>query len=183
MFKKLLLCSLLGLSIQAASAAPGGWYDLSLTWRDGSFSGRILYDAASPFQVSQVDGTLIDAAQTTAVKHVWNLTTATPVAEMPLTFTNWDGGGDPLDYDAAFSLVLEDRGAFLAVADPGPAWGLYDWSSADFLLQVSDSPLTAWRIAPSAQEVPEPYALSLLGVGLLGMGLSRRRRMAYQSKQ
>jgi hypothetical protein len=176
MFKKLLSCALAGLSIQAASAAPSGWYDLSLDWRDGSFTGRILYDAASPYQVAQVNGVLASPAQTTAIGHVWNATTGTPVNEMPLTFTNWSGLGDPLDYNAAFSLVLTDMGTALAVADPGPAWGLYDWSNPDFALQVSDSPLTGWRIALAAQEVPEPAAPVLLAAGLFGMACVRRRR-------
>lgn len=170
----------LGLFAQAASAAPMGWYDLGLTWRDGSFAGKILYDGSSPYQVLQVQGTLTDLAQTTAISDVWNASNGIPVSDFPLTFTNWDGVSDPLNYNAAFSLVLSDLGNALAVANPGQSWGLYDWSNPDLAGLLSDSPLLSWSIAPSAAAVPEPAPLALMALGVVAFGLARRRKPAQR---
>jgi len=71
MKKKILLASaLLGLLLQSAGASPIGWYSLSETWRDGSFTGRFYYDGTTD-PVKQITGTLTDIAQATAITTVW----------------------------------------------------------------------------------------------------------------
>jgi hypothetical protein len=176
MFKKMaLLGALCGLWIQGASAAPLGWYELDLTWRDGSFSGQMFYDEASPYRVLQVNGTLTDLAQTTQITDVWNVSHGTP-ADPWVSFTNAHGS-DPDDYDAAFYLHLRDLGATLAV-DTAMDNSLYDWSH-DFAYylpgQLDQSPLLSWTITPAASDVPEPASIGLLVAGLAAAAAGRRK--------
>lgn len=168
---------MLGLCSQAATAAPVGWYELDATWRDGQFSGRFYYDGASPYRITEVDGTLVDIAQTTAIDRVWNLDNAQPEAWIYLSNTNpADLGG----HDAGFYLYLLDLGSTLGL-DTSVSNGLYDWSS-DFAFynpgQLDDSPLLSYRIAEAGvADVPLPGTALLCLAGGLAM-LPRRRRQA-----
>jgi hypothetical protein len=179
MFKKLaLFCALAGMWIHTAAAAPIGWYQLDLGWRDGTFSGQMFYDGSSPYRVLDIKGTLIDTAQTTSITHVWNLSHAEP-GQPWINFTNAQGS-DPDDYDAAFYLHLLDLGSSLAV-DTTMDNSLYDWSQ-DFAYyfpeQLDQSPLISWSIAPVANDVPEPGSIGLLAAGLVAAAAARRRRQA-----
>jgi ABC-type uncharacterized transport system YnjBCD permease subunit len=179
MLKKFLAASvLLAMTAPAAMAAPASWYDVDLTWRDGAFTGRMLYDGSTPSQVLQVDGTLTTTAQTTSVTDVWQISQSVAVSdEFPLSFTNWNDPADPLNYNAAFYLVLADLGTSLGlVVTPGSALGLYDWSN-DALFDenhLSNSPLLSWSISPVAA-VPEPTTWMTMLAGLAGLGMLRRR--------
>jgi hypothetical protein len=185
MWKKLTVaCALSGLCA-GVMAAPTGWYELGLTWRDGVFTGKIYYDAASPYQVTQVQGTLQDSAQQTAIGDVWNVSNAAPVGEdFPLNFSNWSDPADPLNYNASFYLALQDLGGSLGVLNlPGTALGLYDWSNPDLFTEeaLSNSPLLTWRIA-AVNPVPEPAGAALLAAGAVGLGLARRRKRAPHAR-
>jgi hypothetical protein len=168
-----ILCVLCGLAAQPAVAAPMGWYQMDLAWRDGSFSGRIFHDSASPYGITQVQGTLTDLAQVTAITDVWNASHAEPA---PWVFLDNAAGGDIDNYNAGFYLNLVDLGAGLGL-DINLDNGLYDWSN-DFAWYTPDqleaSPLLSWSIAPAAQ-VPVPGTLALLGLGLIGAAAARRR--------
>lgn len=183
MLKKMLAMAVCaGLTAQAAVAAPMGWYDLELNWRDGAFAGQIRYDGSSPYRVLKVNGTLTTTAQTTAIADVWNVSTATPVsADTPLNFTNWADPADALNYNAAFYLELADLGSTLGVlAAPGSAYGLYDWSS-DALFDedhLNNSPLLSWRLVAAPSDVPEPATFASVAAALIGCALARRRKRA-----
>ena len=176
MIKKLaLFCALAGLWIQTAAAAPIGWYQMELQWRDGTFNGKIFYDSDSPFRVTQVDGILTDIAQTTPITHVWNLSHEA-ASEPWIAFTNAQGS-DPDDYDASFYLHLLDMGASLAV-DTSMDNSLYDWSqdwAYYFPEQLDQSPLLSWAISPAVNAVPEPAGIGLLVAGLAAAAAARRR--------
>jgi hypothetical protein len=176
MFKKLALASALaGLFIGPAAAAPTGWYQLDLGWRDGAFTGQMYYDSASPFLALQVRGTLADLAQTTLMSDVWNVSHDAP-ADPWVAFTNAQGAS-PDDYDAAFYLHLLDLGDTLAI-DTAQDNSLYDWSQ-DYAWyvpgQLDQSPLTSWSIAPLAAAVPEPGSIGLLLAGMAAAASAGRR--------
>ena len=175
------LGTMLALAAQTAIAAPIGWYDVALNWRDGAFSGQILYDGSSPFQVLEINGSLTTTAQVTAIRDVWNVSHGQPVSEeFPLNFTNRSDPSDSDNYNASFYLELADLGSELAViADPGSAFGLYDWSNPDMdnEAQLSNSPLLSWRIA-QVNQVPEPSTMLLVLFGLSICALQRRARPA-----
>lgn len=176
MFKKFaLFCALAGLWIHTVAAAPIGWYQMELQWRDGSFTGKMFYDSSSPYRVTQIDGILRDIAQTTPITHVWNISHQ----ELPapaLSFNNTRGDAID-DYDAAFYLHLLDLGATLVV-DTAMDNSLYDWSN-DWAFytpeQLDQSPLIGWSISPLGGEVPEPAGLGLLAVGCAAAVAARRR--------
>lgn len=180
MLRKLLaIATLAGACLPAAQAAPIGWYDLGLSWRDGGFAGRIFYDDSSPFQVLQVKGILTTGAQSSAIKDVWNVSNGVPVdADFPLAFTNRADGAGALDYNAAFYLELADLGSTLGVVNtPGSAYGLYDWSNPALFDEehLNNSPLLSWQLSALPSPVPEPGMLATLAAGLAACALSRRR--------
>ena len=163
-----LLVATLGLYAQSALAAHIGWYQFDATWRDGQFSGQLYYDDTSPYRVTEVRGTLVDLAQTTAINKVWNLENAQPESWLFLANTNpADMGG----HDAGFYLTLLDLGATLTL-DTSVSNGLFDWSNDTFYnpAQLDDSPLQAFSI----NAIPIPGTALLVMAGLVAMGTSRR---------
>ena len=98
-------------------------------------------------------------------------------------------GGEPTQVDG-LSFVLEGagflvqagifRGSILDIFDgPGlpstPDPRLVDLEISSFFISTSDGAASG-RIS-SVTSVPEPGTLALLGIGLLGMGLSRRKKV------
>ena len=174
MKKKILLASaLLGLLLQSAGASPIGWYSLSETWRDGSFTGRFYYDGTTD-PVKQITGTLTDIAQATAITTVWQ---GEKPAGASWTFVNNASSSGPDNYDAGFYLNLLDLGTSLTL-DVAADNGLYDWSH-DFAFfqpaQLNGSPLLSFEIAAIA-EVPEPSTLAIVSTGLLLCWFTHRRK-------
>ncbi|MYN06115.1 PEP-CTERM sorting domain-containing protein [Pseudoduganella aquatica] len=169
--KKLYMMFALALSLfsQSALAAHIGWYQLDATWRDGQFSGQFYYDAASPFGITKVTGTLVDLAQTTNIDKVWNLENPDPQPWVFLANTTADQGGQ----NAGFYLTLVDLGATLAL-DTTVSNNLYDWSNDAYfnLAQLDESPLQSYAI----NAIPLPGTVLLMGVGLLAMRAPRRRK-------
>jgi hypothetical protein len=176
---RILFAALLCTLSQAAWAAPIGWYEFDATWRDGRFTGQFYYDSASPYQVTAVDGTLVDIARTTAINKVWNLENSQPEPWVFLANTNpAELGG----HDAGFYLTLVDLGASLTL-DTSGANGLFDWSNDAYYNpgQLDDSPLLSFHIAP-AGEVPEPATAMLLLSGIAGMFTLARSRSRSRSR-
>jgi hypothetical protein len=171
----LLLCALFGLMLNA-SAMPVGWYQLDETWRDGSFSGQIYYDSASPFKIAHVSGVLTDLAHTTLITSVWNL--QHDASEAPATFLYNALTGDVDSYDTGFYIKLVDLGSALAI-DLASENRLFDFSNNALFNegQLDGSPLISWRInaVEAAHIVPEPAGMALLSVGILAFGIARRR--------
>jgi hypothetical protein len=169
-----LLLALCGLLAQPAGAAPIGWYDLSASWRDGSFAGKFYYDAGSPSRITQIDGMLTDTAQQTPITTVWTADDLMPASWVFASNTNSAEAGG---HDAGFYLNLIDLGATLAL-DLAADNGLYDWSN-DYAFyvpdQLDDSPLRAYSIQPS-QTVPEPGGLALFAMGLTASVAAAWRR-------
>ncbi|MDK6076044.1 PEP-CTERM sorting domain-containing protein [Massilia varians] len=173
--KFFVLCALLGLSLQAAIAAPIGWYELNQTWRDGSFYGKFHYDGTASERITQITGFLTTTAQTSAITTVWS--GEKPPGATWSYITNGQAG-DLENYDAGFFLDLVDQGATLTLDLSGGNNGLFDWSN-DYAYftpeQLNDSPLLAFSIGPAAV-VPEPSAFSIMAAGLSLCVLVRRRR-------
>lgn len=174
--KKQFLAAVAFLACATASAMPTGMYNLSLTWRDGNFTGQIHYDDAVAQKITQVHGTLVDTAQTTSIDTVWNVVNGYPYA-------NWAflDDANPVgtnNYDAGFYVTIKDLGTSLAIDTSQPN-GLYDWSqNAAFYSsdKLYDSPLISSSIT-AVNAVPEPKSLALIGLGLLSLASLHRNKL------
>lgn len=140
---------------------PGGVWLLSAN-RSNSGSHSLATDLTVEYAiVSFTDGYVYDVEEA-AVQSTF----ATPVGDFGF-FLDLPGLGTFYSDSAYNPGGVDVFGAFPVIGQPG------DYS---FTFSVGSTVL-AWELMTNIQAVPEPGVIILLGAGLVGLGLSRRRRL------
>jgi hypothetical protein len=107
-----------------------------------------------------------------------------PVATTTPTFTGFPGGTTSGHYDHTFDLSLlssyragfvTDNGGTAATAEAALGAGL---ASGTAYLNIHTTAFPGGEIRGFLQQVPEPASIALLGIGIVGLATSRRRKLS-----
>ena len=159
-----------GFDVLEIQGATSDFYEVGLTWPVGYNPGTLPGGSANPgvfkYAITVLNGEAINAANFDTVVQNPFSTQATggflatkqlfdPGSALPfLTLISVNGTRDPLLGETGFNA----RNTIIVVDTYGPGDGIYTSSSNSFSVSV-----------------PEPGTLALLGLGLLGVALGRKR--------
>lgn len=138
---------------------------------DGSFPGNFLVNILGNFQAFDPDGNPVTGFQIVGVEVTMGNTTFIP------SFDHFDFTGHPFltfvdtfDFDTVTFFAQDLTFAFAFTADPSLSYS--------YRLRTTGLPVGSFILLddPETGAVPEPATLLLLGSGLIGLGIARKKR-------